>query len=505
MTLSLRANLEVDDTDSHFAYGGGDWQEQTGSTRQFNGNVHVTNTVGATVSFRYNGQAFALVGTTPAGGGNVVVDISIDGGAATTVTVPCDQTSNQYAVDFFESPVVSFAVHTVVITNRGSQSFMFDSVKLYSDDINPTMASPPASPPTTSSTSTTSRRTTTAANVQSPTTDTSTTHTSQTTSSTTPTISPTGTSGSQTSTDSHTVPTSLSSSSTSSSSSSHTVSTSKSTTTFLTTDAQGSTVLFTQTFTTSLVSQTDTVAAAAVQNPSHIGTILAGVFGGLAFLLLLVVAFLFLRRRKARRKARARLEEDERGLVLKKPRTGRALTVPQPFRLSTGPNPSSPEDDSPTSGNGGPTLLMSEKTGHRIYNTRPSNQAQSSEQGPSSSSPPSSSSSSGHSFSDQLVTHAPSSRNLNRGFSSAAQPDPASDTLHRRSASVANIADRDRDGGARPSSPTMSSMYMPSTAGGTDEAPPAYQPPATGNRVSDFKTRSQLYDDHSSSRSPEDE
>lgn len=55
MTLNLRANLPVDDNDSHFAYSAGDWSTLAGSTRQFEGSVHVTNNVGATVAFAYQG------------------------------------------------------------------------------------------------------------------------------------------------------------------------------------------------------------------------------------------------------------------------------------------------------------------------------------------------------------------------------------------------------------------------------------------------------------------
>jgi mannitol-specific phosphotransferase system IIBC component len=94
---------------------------------------------------------------------------------------------------------------------------------------------------------------------------------------------------------------------------------STSTTTFTSTDSRGSTVLFTQTFTTSFLASSQTgsvVAAPAIARPSNIGMVMAGVFGGLAFLLLIIVAVLVIRRR--RKNTRAPLEEDERGLALKK-------------------------------------------------------------------------------------------------------------------------------------------------------------------------------------------
>ncbi len=59
MTLNLRANLPVDDSDPHFAYSAGDWSTLAGSTRQFDGSVHVTNNVGATVVFAYQGASIA--------------------------------------------------------------------------------------------------------------------------------------------------------------------------------------------------------------------------------------------------------------------------------------------------------------------------------------------------------------------------------------------------------------------------------------------------------------
>lgn len=71
--------------------------------------------------------------------------MSIDGGSPTTVTKACES-DEQFQVDFFESPVVDFNVHTVIITNRGRStdaSFMFDNLVLYSNDIDPSMTSPP--------------------------------------------------------------------------------------------------------------------------------------------------------------------------------------------------------------------------------------------------------------------------------------------------------------------------------------------------------------------------
>lgn len=227
---------------------------------------------------------------------------------------------------------------------------------------------------------------------------------------------------------------------------------------------------------------------------------MAGVFGGLAFLLLIVVAALVIRRR--RKNTGALLEEDERGLVLKKcnvsipisyhftsdvsfsARSGKPSIKPQPFRLSTPRNPISP-DTSPTSGQ---SPLMSEKQGHRKNSTRNANRDNS---------PEPESSTAGPSSSNQVPPHAPFTQSPDRGFSSAAQPDSAANILsHRRSASIANAADGET--AARPHSPTMSSMYMSSVSGDTYDAPPAYQPPLTGVRTSEFKTRSQLYNDHTS-------
>ncbi|KAF8970334.1 hypothetical protein BDZ97DRAFT_88130 [Flammula alnicola] len=151
MTLNLRANLPVDDGDSNFSYSPqAAWQVLTGSSRQRGSAVHSTNTNGATVSFRFQGQGLMIYDTVPSGGGDVIVDVALDGGTPTRVT----RTSGSASVFndvLYQSSVLPFAIHTIVITNRGQStdaSFQFDWVDLQSDDINPSMTTPP--PPATS-------------------------------------------------------------------------------------------------------------------------------------------------------------------------------------------------------------------------------------------------------------------------------------------------------------------------------------------------------------------
>ncbi|KJA20342.1 hypothetical protein HYPSUDRAFT_217042 [Hypholoma sublateritium FD-334 SS-4] len=144
MTLNLRANLPVDDSDSHFAYSAGDWSTLQGSTRQYNGSVHTTNVVGATVAFAFQGQAFILFATIPgAVPGNVAVNISIDEGSPTPIMQPTNS-SDVFMDPLFTSSIMAFTTHTVVVTNSGNISFMFDEVELFSNDIIPSMSNPPS-------------------------------------------------------------------------------------------------------------------------------------------------------------------------------------------------------------------------------------------------------------------------------------------------------------------------------------------------------------------------
>ncbi|KAF5318826.1 hypothetical protein D9619_010984 [Psilocybe cf. subviscida] len=127
--------LPVDDTDPHFQYEGS-WQEVKGSSRQWNSGVMTTQQSGASVSFTFFGSNALLYQTIPSGSGNVAVDISIDGGAPTTVTNVCGGANPVYHMLFFQTPIMADTMHTVVMTNRSPSNipFQFDRADLQSHD-----------------------------------------------------------------------------------------------------------------------------------------------------------------------------------------------------------------------------------------------------------------------------------------------------------------------------------------------------------------------------------
>ncbi|KAF4618812.1 hypothetical protein D9613_009730 [Agrocybe pediades] len=125
----------IDDTDTqHIDYSGG-WQVSTGgSSRQWESSVHYTIQPGATATFRFSGYQVWIFATTASGSGSNLLDVSIDGGPAVSIS----QQSNgdaQYNVQYFQSAVLADIAHQLVITNRGSaanghpQPFMLDKLE----------------------------------------------------------------------------------------------------------------------------------------------------------------------------------------------------------------------------------------------------------------------------------------------------------------------------------------------------------------------------------------
>ncbi len=90
------------------------------------------------------GQAFILYATIPgAVPGIVAVDLSIDGGSTALISQPTNS-SDVFMDPLFTSSIMEFTNHTVVVTNRGNISFMFDEVELFSNDVIPSMSDPPS-------------------------------------------------------------------------------------------------------------------------------------------------------------------------------------------------------------------------------------------------------------------------------------------------------------------------------------------------------------------------
>ncbi|KJA15523.1 hypothetical protein HYPSUDRAFT_48285 [Hypholoma sublateritium FD-334 SS-4] len=447
MTLNLRANLPVDDSDSHFAYSTGDWSTLAGSTRQFEGSVHVTNNVGATVAFAYQGQGVVLYATIPGGAtGNVAIDVSIDGGSPQTFSAT-PGSSNVYMDALYQSPtILEFATHTVVVTNKGSASFMFDEAQLFSNDINPSMVDPPVIAKSTT-TSQAPTNTTPAQAVQ-PTS----TSISKTSDQSTQSVTTSGTSKAASSptiiteitTTSISTATSPASSSPTSSfsgtkaslaiSTSSTTVVSVGTSTFLSTDSAGGIFTYTNLYTTSLVQSVETgiPVAATSRAAVPIGAIIGIVFGGLAFLFLALLVFLCARRRTRSATEHALLAEKAI-----KPLAAR------PFRLSARLHPS------PSTR----TLAPGEKAALRA-------QAGEEQGGPSSIANADYSSGSDISPSGDYtyVHNATSSSNLLMRRPSEMATDVGAEMLRRASMT------------------TSSSMYASPISGRREDGPPPYQP-----------------------------
>ncbi|KAF9557034.1 hypothetical protein CPC08DRAFT_68420 [Agrocybe pediades] len=85
-------------------------------------------------TFRFSGYQVWIFATTASGSGSNLLDVSIDGGPAVSIS----QQSNgdaQYNVQYFQSDVLADIAHQLVITNRGSaanghpQPFMLDKLE----------------------------------------------------------------------------------------------------------------------------------------------------------------------------------------------------------------------------------------------------------------------------------------------------------------------------------------------------------------------------------------
>lgn len=110
----------VDDMNSSISYSSG-WVLLQGSTRQWNGTVHSTSTVGATATYSFRGTGVAVYGTLPAGPSTSITQsqYAIDSGIPVNVSL-ASQTDAVYAQLFFLSSLLSDGLHTIVITNAGS-------------------------------------------------------------------------------------------------------------------------------------------------------------------------------------------------------------------------------------------------------------------------------------------------------------------------------------------------------------------------------------------------
>ncbi|PPR00529.1 hypothetical protein CVT24_005503 [Panaeolus cyanescens] len=133
-------NLMIDDANTTLILYTGAWQQVPGSTRQWEGGVHVTSEVGAKATFGFRGACYSvrIWGTIPAGTGSSLIDITLNGGNP----IVSSRTSNGSAVYdevFYASGLLAETTHTLVITNRGSiadgyTEFMLDRFEFETTD-----------------------------------------------------------------------------------------------------------------------------------------------------------------------------------------------------------------------------------------------------------------------------------------------------------------------------------------------------------------------------------
>jgi hypothetical protein len=109
-----------DDTDSRMLYEG-DWIVQRGVSGVFQNSLHVSSTLGNSVTFRFIGQQIRLF--YQPGPGLGTIEINLDG-----VKFELDQSDNATGVSEWSSPVLINGTHTVEITHLSGGSVNLDQV-----------------------------------------------------------------------------------------------------------------------------------------------------------------------------------------------------------------------------------------------------------------------------------------------------------------------------------------------------------------------------------------
>jgi hypothetical protein len=111
-----------DDTDSHLTYNG-DWISQANVSGAQNGTLHVSQTLGNTITFRFIGDQLRIVFQSGAGLG--VMAAAIDGVA---ITPPLNQSAAPPGSSEWVIPGLTNATHLVVVTHSSGGSINIDQV-----------------------------------------------------------------------------------------------------------------------------------------------------------------------------------------------------------------------------------------------------------------------------------------------------------------------------------------------------------------------------------------
>ncbi|KAH9479079.1 hypothetical protein JR316_0007658 [Psilocybe cubensis] len=147
--------VSIDDSDEQHVSYKGVWEMVLGSSRQWEMTIHSTLTPGSTATFNFKGYQVWVWGTIPPGVGSNLIEVSIDGGAATTVS----RTSNGSAVYnevYFSSDLLRNGYHQIVVTglgsaDKGNSEFQLDRFEFQTDDEIPSFTTSGISTSTSSS------------------------------------------------------------------------------------------------------------------------------------------------------------------------------------------------------------------------------------------------------------------------------------------------------------------------------------------------------------------
>lgn len=119
-----------DDTDSHFTYNG-NWISQTNVSGAQNGTLHVSQTLGNTITFRFIGDQLRIVYQSGAGLG--IMAATIDGAA---ITPPLNQNGSPSGSSEWVITGLTNVTHLVVLTHSSGGSINIDQVIV--PDVTPT-------------------------------------------------------------------------------------------------------------------------------------------------------------------------------------------------------------------------------------------------------------------------------------------------------------------------------------------------------------------------------
>jgi hypothetical protein len=124
-----------DDTDSHLRYDG-DWIVQRGVSGAFQSTLHVSSTLGNSVSFRFIGQQIRLFYQPGSGLGTIRIDL--DG-----VQFELDQSDDQTVISEWSSPLLINGTHTLEITHLSGGAINLDQLIVPDVLLTPTVTSSP--------------------------------------------------------------------------------------------------------------------------------------------------------------------------------------------------------------------------------------------------------------------------------------------------------------------------------------------------------------------------